>query len=183
MGDVREDGGGTRAKDPVEEAAARWAERYPGGEGFRALTSLVRGYGAVVREVEAVLKPVGLSLSRFEVLLLLSFSRSGGLPIMKIRDLLMVHGSSVTYLVDRLQEAGWVARDGDPGDRRVSLVRLTDQGREAVEAGAALLAENGFGPLGDLGEAGLGELADLLGRLRRDREDGGGGTGAAQPPG
>jgi DNA-binding MarR family transcriptional regulator len=181
VGDVREDGGGTRARDPVEEAAARWAERYPGGEGFRALTSLVRGYGAVVREVEALLKPVGLSLSRFEVLLLLSFSRSGALPIMKIRDLLMVHGSSVTYLVDRLQEAGWVARDGDPGDRRVSLVRLTDEGRDAVEAGAALLAENGFGPLGDLGEAGLGELADLLGHLRRDRDDGG--AGAAQPSG
>jgi DNA-binding MarR family transcriptional regulator len=174
---VREDGR-TKARDPVEEAAARWAERYPGGEGFRALTSLVRGYGAVVREVEALLKPAGLSLSRFEVLLLLSFSRAGALPIMKIRDLLMVHGSSVTYLVDRLQDAGWVARDEDPGDRRVSLVRLTDEGRQAVEEAAALLAEAGFGPLGALGDDGLSELADLLGRLRRDRAD-----AEAQPPG
>lgn len=150
----------------MEEAAARWAESYPGAPGFRALTSLVRGYGAVVREVEALLRPLGLSLSRFEVLLLLSFSRAGALPIMKIRDLLMVHGSSVTYLVDRLQEAGWVARDGDPGDRRVSLVRITDAGRATVSEGARVLAGNGFGPLGALDDAALGDLADTLGRLR-----------------
>jgi DNA-binding MarR family transcriptional regulator/aminoglycoside phosphotransferase (APT) family kinase protein len=154
------------ARDPVEEAAARWAERYPGADGFRALTALVRGYAATVREVEAVLRPLGLSLSRFEVLLLLSFSRAGALPIMRIRDLLMVHGSSVTYLVDRLQEAGWVARDDDPGDRRVSLVRLTDAGRETVEAAAALLAEAGFGSLATLDEGERGRLADLLARLR-----------------
>lgn len=150
----------------MEEAAARWAESYPGAEGFRALTSLVRGYGAVVREVEALLRPLGLSLSRFEVLLLLSFSRAGALPIMKIRDLLMVHGSSVTYLVDRLQETGWVARDGDPGDRRVSLVRITDAGRATVSEGARVLAAGGFGPLGALDDAALGDLADTLGRLR-----------------
>ncbi len=178
---VREDGGRTRQRDPVEEAALRWAERYPNGAGFHALTSLVRGYGAVVREIEALLRPSGLSLSRFEVLLLLSFSRAGALPIMKIRDLLMVHGSSVTYLVDRLQEAGWVAREDDPDDRRVSLVRLTDAGREAVEAAAARMAEAGFGPLAALDEESLGELADLLGRLRRERDDAG--PPEDQPPG
>ncbi len=154
------------SRDPVEEAAARWAERYPGADGFRALTALVRGYAATLREVEAILRPLGLSLSRFEVLLLLSFSRSGALPIMRIRDLLMVHGSSVTYLVDRLQASGWVERDDDPADRRVSLVRLTREGRETVDAAAALLAEAGFGSLAALDQGERASLADLLARLR-----------------
>lgn len=162
---VAEDG--VRAeRDAVEEAAARWAERYPGAAGFRALSSLVRGYSATAREVESVLRPLGLNLSRFELLLLLSFSRSGALPTMRIRDLLMVHGSSVTYLVDRMAEAGLVVREADPADRRVSLVRLTGAGREAVDAAAALVAAQGFGPLGTLDDDDLDGLASLLGRLR-----------------
>jgi DNA-binding MarR family transcriptional regulator len=151
----------------VEEAAARWAERYPGAAGFHALTSLVRGYGAAVRGVEGLLRPLGLNLSRFEVLLLLSFSRAGALPIMRIRDLLMVHGSSVTYLVDRLQEAGWVARDPDPADRRVSLVRLTGEGRALIDEAARRLAEGGFGAFATLDQGRLAELSELLADLRR----------------
>ena len=164
-GDVAEDGA-QPARDPVEEAAARWAERYPGAAGFRALSSLVRGYSATAREMDGMLRPLGLNLSRFELLLLLSFSRAGALPTMRIRDLLMVHGSSVTYLVDRMIEAGWVARESDPADRRISLVRLTETGRETVEAAAALVAGHGFGPLAALDDAALDGLSSLLGRLR-----------------
>lgn len=158
---------GVASRDPVEEAARRWAERYPGGAGFRALTSLVRAYSATVREVERALRPMGLNLSRFEVLLMLSFARAGALPVMRIRDLLMVHGSSVTYLVDRLADAGWVVREEQPGDRRVSLVRITDAGREVIGAAARRLADAGFGAFGDLGDDDLRALADLLGALRR----------------
>ena len=44
------------------------------------------------------------------MLLLLSFTREERLPVMRLRDLLLVHGSSATYLVDRLAEAGMVTR-------------------------------------------------------------------------
>ncbi|MGD9695867.1 MAG: MarR family winged helix-turn-helix transcriptional regulator [Thermoleophilia bacterium] len=159
----------TDGRDPVEEAAARWAERFPGAAGFRALTSLVRGYGATVREADEALRPHGLTLSRFEVLLMLVFSRAGALPIMRIRDLLMVHGSSVTYLVNRLQEEGMVERREDPRDRRVSLVGITAEGRRRVEVAAGDLAAGGFGALAGLDEGRLDELSGLLRELRRDR--------------
>jgi DNA-binding MarR family transcriptional regulator len=126
----------------------------------------VRGYAAAVREVDAILRPLGLNLSRFEVLLLLSFTRAGELPIMRIRDLLMVHGSSVTYLAGRLAEAGLVERAADPSDRRVSLVRLTARGRRTIEDAAGRLAEAGFGAFARIDDTSLDALADLLGRLR-----------------
>ena len=157
-----------RVDDPVEEAARQWALRYPDPEGFRALVSLVRGYSATVREVEAVLRPLGLNISRFEVLLLLSFRRSGALPMMRIRDLLLVHGSSVTYLVNRLEEAGLVERAADPDDGRVSLVRLTDAGRERIDRAARELAAAGFGSFAALDDGELGRLSGLLGALRRE---------------
>ena len=153
-------------RDAVEEAAHRWGQRYPGVEGFRALTALARGYTLMLREAEAVLRPLGLNLSRFEVLMMLSFTRSAGLPMTRIRDLLTVHGSSVTYLVDRLVQQGWVERTADPSDGRVSLVSITPAGREVAEHSARALAGAGFGVLANLDEESQRRLADLLAELR-----------------
>jgi DNA-binding MarR family transcriptional regulator len=153
-------------RDAVEEAAFRWGERYPGVAGFRALTALARGYALMVREAEVVLRPFGLNLSRFEVLMMLSFTRSAGLPMTRIRDLLTVHGSSVTYLIDRLAESGWVTRTADPSDRRVSLVSITASGRELAEASARALADARFGALAALDDSRLAVLGDLLAELR-----------------
>jgi DNA-binding MarR family transcriptional regulator len=156
----------TRARDPVEEAVRHWRERYPDTERFRALTSLVRAYSVALRGVEAVLRPLDLNLSRFEILLVLSFSRRGALPIMRLRDALMIHGSSVTYLVDRLEKAGLVTREPDTDDRRVTRVRLTDAGRETVERACALLVAGEFGPFAGMEEERLDLLSDLLTELR-----------------
>jgi len=161
-----------RARDPVEEATRQWAERYPDASGFRGLTSLIRTYGAVIRSVETLLRPLGLNLSRYEVLLLLSFTRAGRLPSMRLRDLLMVHGSSVTYLVDRLEEAGFVSREADPEDGRVALVCLTDAGRAVVEEASNRLVEFEFGALGSLTEEQRRTLADLLATLRNGEVSG-----------
>ena len=159
-----------RGRDPVEAAVRHWHERYPEvpGTGFRALTSLVRTYGVVMRTIETLLRPLELTLSRYEVLLLLSFTRTGSVPIMRLRDLLMIHGSSVTYLVDRLEEAGWVAREPDPSDRRVSLVRLTDAGRERVDRASALLVEREFGLFSALDDDRQELFSDLLAELRQE---------------
>jgi DNA-binding MarR family transcriptional regulator len=164
--------GEVRRRDPVEQAVRHWHERYPegGATGFRALTSLVRTYGVVTRAIESVLRPLELTLSRYEVLLLLSFTRAGSVPIMRLRDLLMIHGSSVTYLVDRLEEAGWVAREPDRSDRRVSRVRLTDAGREVLDRASALLVEYEFGLFAALDDDRLESFSDLLAELRQEGE-------------
>ncbi|MCB0872812.1 MAG: MarR family transcriptional regulator [Thermoleophilia bacterium] len=152
--------------DPVERARRQWAERYADQSGFVVLVSMLRSYALMVGELERVLRPLQLTLSRFEVLLLLSFTRDQRLPVMKLRDLLLIHGSSATYLVDRLAEAGWVSREPDPGDRRVSLVALTDEGRAVVEAGVSALLDAGFGTIGALDEDRRRGLSDLLAALR-----------------
>ncbi len=155
-----------RVDDPVEKARRQWAGRHPDESGFTVLVSMLRTYAVVMRDLERRLKPLGLTISRFEVLLLLSFTRGERLPVMRLRDLLLVHGSSATYLVDRLAEAGWVAREADPADRRVSIVRLTPAGRTRMEEGVRALADAGFGPIGALGEDARRELSAGLAALR-----------------
>lgn len=51
-------------------------------------------------------------------------------PMGKIADYLCCDGSTVTWIVDRLEDRGLVERQNDPRDRRVRLVALTDEGRE-----------------------------------------------------
>jgi MarR family transcriptional regulator for hemolysin len=40
---------------------------------------------------------------------------------------------TLTRIVDRLEESGWVERVADPCDRRARLLHLTDKSREIVE--------------------------------------------------
>lgn len=153
--------------DPVEKARRQWVGAGHGDESaFVALVSMLRGYSVLMRRVEAALRPLGLTLSRFEVLLLLSFSRGERLPVMRLRDLLLIHGSSATYLVDRLVAAGLLEREADPGDRRVSLVHLTAAGRKRMQEGVEALRRAGFGGMDSLSEHDRRELAELLARLR-----------------
>src|SRR6185312_1656632 len=41
---------------------------------------------------------------------------------------------AITRLVDRLQDRGWVAREHDPDDGRVVMVRLTAEGEDRLGA-------------------------------------------------
>ena len=50
-------------------------------------------------------------------------------PMGRIAEVLCCDGSTVTWIVDRLEDRGLVERRSDPRDRRVRLVALTDEGR------------------------------------------------------
>lgn len=155
--------------DPVAKARRQWQARYDEGDAFTVVVSMLRTYAVMLRDLERILKPVELTLSRFEVLLLLSFTHDQRLPAMRLRDLLLIHGSSATYLIDRLVERGWVSRETDSHDRRVSYVTLTDAGRATVERGVAALTEAGWGPVADLTGDERHRLAGLLAALRGAR--------------
>jgi DNA-binding MarR family transcriptional regulator len=58
-------------------------------------------------------------------------ARHGPLSPGSLARLAGLHPATVTGIVDRLERAGWVARDRNPADRRAVLVRpLRDRGAE-----------------------------------------------------
>jgi DNA-binding MarR family transcriptional regulator len=61
-------------------------------------------------------------------------------PMSSIANLLRCDRSAVTWITDRLEERGYVERRSDPGDRRVKLLALTDEGRRVREEIRARLA-------------------------------------------
>src|SRR3954469_8693276 len=54
-------------------------------------------------------------------------------PMSSVANVLRCDRSAVTWITDRLEERGYVERLADPGDRRVKLLALTDEGRKVRE--------------------------------------------------
>ena len=50
--------------------------------------------------------------------------RHGPLSPTALARLAGVHAATVTGILDRLEKAGWIARDRDPSDRRAVVVRV-----------------------------------------------------------
>jgi DNA-binding MarR family transcriptional regulator len=155
--------------DPIERAAAIWQRRFGPARAMAAVTSVMRAHQILISELDALLRPFELTFARYEALVLLSFSKTGALPLRLIGERLMVHPTSVTNTIDRLERAGLVARQPNPQDRRGTLAEITPTGREVVEAATAVLMAAEFG-LPGYDEA---ELDDLFGLLRSLRVNAG----------
>jgi DNA-binding MarR family transcriptional regulator len=151
--------------DPIARADELWTRRWGAVPSMAAITSVMRAQQILLAQVDGVLKPYGLTFARYEALVLLTFSKAGELPLSKIGERLMVHPTSVTNTVDRLERAGLVARRPNPLDGRGVLASITAQGRTAVEKATRELVAMDFG-LGGYDEAGCRELFDVLRPLR-----------------
>ncbi len=135
-----------------------------------AATSITRAHQIVLARINEALEPFGLTFSRFEALALLSFSRTGALPLGKIGERLQVHPTSVTNTIDRLESDALVGRVPHPHDRRATLAEITPEGRALVENASAALAAISFGVAGLDKEATRAATA-VLTDLRSDAGD------------
>lgn len=90
-------------------------------------------------DLEAALADeIGIGLADHEALINLKH-RDGSLRMTDIADLLILSRGGTTKLVDRLEQAGLVARVAAPDDRRVTMVEITDAGQETVSRSRAVL--------------------------------------------
>jgi DNA-binding MarR family transcriptional regulator len=79
------------------------------------VTSIMRAQQIIIARLNELLDPLDLTFPRYEALLLLFYSRSGALPLGKISDRLQVHRASVTNVIDKLTDRGYVERASEPG--------------------------------------------------------------------
>jgi DNA-binding MarR family transcriptional regulator len=151
------------AGDPIAEARRQWESHgwEDAAPGMAAVTTLVRANQILVARIDAILRKHDLTFARFEVLRLLAFSRSGGLPMGKLGDRLQVHPASVTNAVSRLEADGLVERRVNPQDSRSTIAQILPAGRRRITPATDDL--NAF--FGDLGQP--RDLDRLVAALRR----------------
>jgi DNA-binding MarR family transcriptional regulator len=161
--------------DPIDRAGALWEKHWPAEEAevyasMRAITSIMRAHQILIADLDAMLRPFGITFSRYEALVLLTHSREGSLPLSVIGERLQVHATSVTNVIDRLEGAGLVARVPNPRDGRGTLAVITDAGREVAHKATEAFNAARFG-LSSLNLDDMEEVFTVLRKLRRDADD------------
>jgi DNA-binding MarR family transcriptional regulator len=161
--------------DPIGRAGELWERHWPDQDpdvyaAMRAVTSIMRAHQILIAELDARLRPFGITFSRYEALVLLVHSQGGALPLSKIGERLQVHATSVTNVIDRLEAAGLVRREPNPRDGRGTLAVITDAGRDVADKATVEFNDARFG-MSALRLADLERLYAILRTLRLDAGD------------
>jgi DNA-binding MarR family transcriptional regulator len=158
--------------DPIVEARRQWETQ--GWEAqapaMAVVTSIMRLQQVFLSRADATLRPLELTFARYEVLMLLSFSKVGHLPLGIIGERLQVNAASVTNAVNRLEAQGLVERRPNPQDGRGTLAALTEPGRHLARRATELMNERVFTDVGLDGPA-LQTLFGTLSQLRQAAGD------------
>jgi DNA-binding MarR family transcriptional regulator len=156
--------------DPIDRAGDLWEQNWPNEDAeayasMRAVTSIMRAHQILIAELDGMLRPYGITFSRYEALVLLAYSKHGSLPLSKIGERLQVHATSVTNVIDRLEGAGLVRREPNPRDGRGTLAVITEVGRDVAAKATAEFNAARFG----MSALDLDDLAAVFAMLRRLR--------------
>jgi DNA-binding MarR family transcriptional regulator len=158
--------------DPIDEARRHWRSHGwdDAAEGMGVVTSVIRAEQILSGRAEEAVRPLGLTFARYEVLMLLRFSRRGELPLGKIGERLQVGAGSVTNAIDRLERDHLVRRRMNPDDGRGILAVVTKKGIRLAELATDALNESLFTRL-ELTETESRALFALLATLRQRAGD------------
>ena len=121
---------------------------------------------ALLRGVEELLKPPGLTPSQYNVLRILRGAGPAGLACREIGARMLTRDPDMTRLLDRLETRGLVVRARDTGDRRVVLTRIAAAGLKLLKVLDAPVAGLHRNQLKHMGAADLRKLAALLEQAR-----------------
>ena len=134
-------------------------------DALRLWIALARCYSTFSRAVGLKIQEYGLTTPQFGVLEALY--HLGPLSLGDLANKLLVTGGNVTYVMDRLEEQGYVYRERSPEDRRVIQAKLTEEGRALIRdvfPGHAEFVEQLTRHLQPMGRHELRHLLKKLGR-------------------
>lgn len=100
-------------------------------QNLKAVTVLIRAADAVHDAIKRDVAGYGLNATEFSVLELLY--HQGRQPIQAIGKRVLIASSSITYVVDKLEQKGYVEREACKEDRRVTYALLTQAGHDLMK--------------------------------------------------
>jgi DNA-binding MarR family transcriptional regulator len=118
--------------------------------------------------VDELLRPHGISGTQYNVLRILRGAGPDGLCRNELRDRMLTRMPDMTRLLDRMEDAGLVARTRDAEDRRLVSTRITKEGRKLVDELDGPMDKLHRDQLGHLSAPQLRTLVDLLTLTRKD---------------
>ena len=148
--------------------------------GQEATIALLRTASVVRRTVSRVLEPSGLSLAQYNALRIIRGAGAGGIPTLAIRERMIEEGTTITRLLDKLEEAGLIRRERSLPDRRQIICHATAEGRRLLDRLDPAVDAADAEAMAALGPRQLDRLLDLLDRIRAANADRGAPRSAAR---
>ncbi len=133
--------------DPVQWMRYYWEQRSDDNpSGFLAMTSVLRLHQLMTASLENCLRnEFSIGLTDFQILKALQLSETGTWLLSRMAWHLMVHATTVTLAVERLEAKQLVKRISHPRDRRATLVSITEDGRKLTDLATEALSRMEFG--------------------------------------
>lgn len=154
--------------DPVDQILAQWQRERPDLDvsPMGIIGRLGRLTKHLERGLQATFSDFDLNFGEFDVLATL---RRTGQPYQLsptvLFNTMMVSSGTMTHRIDRLEQAGLVKRTPDLGDRRGTLIQLTDKGFNVIEKAVEAHVANEHRLISGLEEAERQALDQLLRKL------------------
>jgi DNA-binding MarR family transcriptional regulator len=156
--------------DPVEASRALWLEKgwRDAAAGMAGVVSIMRAEQIFLTQATEILRPLGLTFARYQVLGMLRWT--GPLTLGKLGDRLWITPATVTSSIDRLEAAGLCRRLSHPDDARSTLAEITPKGNRVFDKAVEELNVKLFGSVGLSGEE-LDQLVRLINKIRAGAGD------------
>ena len=127
---------------------------------LKALVVFLRSSQALQEKLKKDMEQYGVNPTEFAVLELLY--HKGDQPIQHIGKKILLASSSITYVVDKLENKGFVERKACKTDRRVTYAHITEEGRTFMAQVFPEHEETIKRIFGDLSEEELKEMIELM---------------------
>lgn len=109
------------------------SDDFPDTPARRAVVSVVRGFGAVSRQMGPHYAKFGLTPPQFQMLTVLNRLRGEQITQRRLGRELYVSFPNVTVMLSRLEKMSLVERRVNAADRRERFVNITRQGRKLLK--------------------------------------------------
>jgi DNA-binding MarR family transcriptional regulator len=116
--------------------------------------------------ISGVLKEADLTITQYNVLRILRGAGDEGLTCSEISERMVTKESDVTRLLDRVESRGFISRERPATNRRIVLVRITDEGLGVLTELDGPIDELNRKLVGHLGQKKQKSLNELLEAIR-----------------
>lgn len=98
-----------------------------------ATVALLRTASVVGRTYGRVLEPHGLSFAQYNALRIIRGAGAGGIPTLAVRERMIEEGTTITRLLDKLEQGELIARERSYPDRRQVMCVATAKGKRLLD--------------------------------------------------
>lgn len=140
-------------------------------EGQEGTVSLLRTASVVRRALSRVVEPSGLSLAQYNALRIVRGAGPEGIATLAVRERMIEEGTTITRLLDKLEDAGLIRRERAAEDRRLVLSRVTEAGERLLDELDPLVDAADTTAMDALDGEELAAFISMLDRIRSDNRE------------